>query len=653
MSKMSRTPKKKIAPEPPAQEIDENSLFTPPVKQSFRTELKEALMKRNLLTVGSKNKAIQIIDDMDSSPETTPMKPSELRKRAIEEIRTSERRYLAQLETLRKFFIVPLKEKQLIDTKTHTALFGQIEMIYNLNKELLDELEADLNNVSKAFVKLAPFFKLYSVYAFDFKNALLLLQEESSKDLSFKKFLDDTETRPEVQMKLNSLLITPIQRVPRYKLLLQQVLEYTSPSETDHKILLESIKEIESTVQHINAVIEDQEHVQSLINLQNSLTNRSPSIVKPSRKILKEGALSKVLTSGNGQKYYCVLMSDIFMYCKVLKKRPSNTVVENSLQCCCIYPLRKSKVSEMFSANFKLSCQGEGIIFHAENDQQCREWVVKIKEVIDSLVESRKTLRKESSRKRPVKKKQLKYFETEYILSPPQKGIKYDYENVYKYTDLDKSIEKPAPKVKKSSKKVPKLKLTEAPEEETIAETPTKQPSTTNSRSGGLSRFQSLFSFFRHTPSNSQTYFKSSNVDSSIPSDVDFKFAIAGMLGGEHLSAVTPPPASNSGLKSFKSETNLQNLNTPDAEKDILYPLRRSLDRQNSSGKKRKQEKEEETHNSTKRVKFSDKEDVASESFFERYDQQHCQENVPKFKPPSSNGMSLKDRIVDFFSKLI
>lgn len=79
----------------------------------------------------------------------------------------------------------------------------------------------------------------------------------------------------------------------------------------------------------------------------------------------------------------------------------------------------------MFSANFKLSCQGEGIIFHAENDLQCREWVAKIKEVIDMLVESRKTLRKESSRKRPVKKKQLKYFETEYILSPPQKGIKY------------------------------------------------------------------------------------------------------------------------------------------------------------------------------------------------------------------------------------
>lgn len=283
---MTRTPKKKLAPVPPTQQNDDESLFTPPAKQNFRTELRDAIMKRNLLTAKSKSKAIAILDDMDSSPDVTPVKPSELRRRAIEEIRQSEKRYISQLEILKEFFIIPIKTKRLLDVKTHTSLFGQIEMIYNLNKELLDELEADLNNVSNAFLKLAPFFKLYSVYAFDFKNSLLLLQDETIKNLMFKKFLDDTETRPEVQMKLNSLLITPIQRVPRYKLLLQQVLQYTSPSETDHKVLLESIKEIESTVQHINSVIEDQEHVQSLINLQNSLTNRSPSIVKPSRKIL-------------------------------------------------------------------------------------------------------------------------------------------------------------------------------------------------------------------------------------------------------------------------------------------------------------------------------------------------------------------------------
>ena len=84
---------------------------------------------------------------------------------------------------------------------------------------------------------MAPFFKLYSVYAFDYKNALLILQELTNKNLVFRKFLEDAESRPEVQQKLNSLMIVPIQRVPRSKLLLEQVLLYTSPADLDFKIL--------------------------------------------------------------------------------------------------------------------------------------------------------------------------------------------------------------------------------------------------------------------------------------------------------------------------------------------------------------------------------------------------------------------------------
>lgn len=148
----------------------------------------------------------------------------------------------------------------------------------------------------------------------------------------------------------------------------------------------------------------------------------------------------------------------------------------------------------------------------------------------------------------------------------------------------------------------------------------------------------------------SQTYFKTTNVDSNIPNDVDFRMAIAGMIGGDHCMPFDSKPS-----------TNNTNVTTPDT-KDILYPLRTSLDGV-SSGKKRKQDENNyadhmTNHLSTKRVKFDDKDDVASESFFERRErihaQQYQQENyVPNFKPQISHQVSLKDRIVDFFSKLI
>lgn len=187
-------------------------------------------------------------------------KRKSFRLQAIQEILTSERSYIGQLELLLEFFVVPLKEKKLITNDQFMSLFGQVEMIYNLNLELLTELEADLENVARAFKRMAPFFKLYSVYAFDYNRAQLILQVEplfslfrdslilnvffcfwaqelTEKNAAFKQFLEITESRTEVQKKLISLLIVPIQRVPRYRLLLQQVILYSSPCEPDFKIL--------------------------------------------------------------------------------------------------------------------------------------------------------------------------------------------------------------------------------------------------------------------------------------------------------------------------------------------------------------------------------------------------------------------------------
>lgn len=176
----------------------------------------------------------RLLDDLAVESDEVE-KLASMRIRAIKEVLMTEKSYIRSLELLISHYVVPLKS--ILDPQNHNTLFGHVEMIHNLNSELLAELEMDLNNVGSAFLRLGPFLKLYSVYAFDYKKVLLTLQELSDKNTKFKAFLDRTETRPDVQTKLNSLLILPIQRVPRYKLLLQQVLLYTSPQERDFKIL--------------------------------------------------------------------------------------------------------------------------------------------------------------------------------------------------------------------------------------------------------------------------------------------------------------------------------------------------------------------------------------------------------------------------------
>lgn len=117
-----------------------------------------------------------------TSPKVSPGKSNDMNKRknfrlqAVQEILTSERSYINQLQILMKYFVDPLKDKEILSNEEFIVLFGQIEMIYNLNTELLKNLENDLGNVGKAFLRLAPFFKLYSVYAFDYNRSQIVLQ---------------------------------------------------------------------------------------------------------------------------------------------------------------------------------------------------------------------------------------------------------------------------------------------------------------------------------------------------------------------------------------------------------------------------------------------------------------------------------------------
>jgi hypothetical protein len=154
----------------------------------------------------------------------------------------SEENYIRQLEVIMEFFIKPVKDRELLKSRDFDALFSDISTIYRINKELLGELKKSPHQVAKAFSSIAPFFKSYSFYASGFRRSLEVLQNCHRDNPKFANFLEMQETRPEVQSKLSALLIAPIQRVPRYKLLLTSLFNLTMPSEKEYDSLLGRFK---------------------------------------------------------------------------------------------------------------------------------------------------------------------------------------------------------------------------------------------------------------------------------------------------------------------------------------------------------------------------------------------------------------------------
>ena len=98
-------------------------------------------------------------------------------------------------------------------------------------------------------------------------------------------------------------MITPIQRIPRYKLLLEQLLNLAKQQTNNScsneiyiKNLVNAITLIEQVATHINEAIRDHENFRKLLEIQKRFCSKTtPNIlIVPFRRFIKEGKLYKV-----------------------------------------------------------------------------------------------------------------------------------------------------------------------------------------------------------------------------------------------------------------------------------------------------------------------------------------------------------------------
>ncbi|KAI9206501.1 uncharacterized protein BJ171DRAFT_31726 [Polychytrium aggregatum] len=215
----------------------------------------------------------------------------ERRAQIVAEICSTERTYVQQLQSLMKVYVKPLEsminhENEVLSRDEFVTVFSNIQMIQLFHQgTLLPQLEARLGEnpqcLGAAFLLVAPYFKMYSDYynKFDGANSFIVQvdtiaaekskpfypnslsnRDSSSSTVSmrrvakkFKAFMSQAKLDPEhTQISLQSYLILPVQRLPRYKLLLDQLLEYTPPDHPDHVDLLKATEEMKQRVYECN-----------------------------------------------------------------------------------------------------------------------------------------------------------------------------------------------------------------------------------------------------------------------------------------------------------------------------------------------------------------------------------------------------------------
>ena len=390
--------------------MDDSVNKTPEFSKSLSRELEDVINKQNLLTSRTRRRVLVSLQEQSNKDEDAEM--AVLRDKAIQEIINSEKSYLHQLEIVEEYFMKPLQENEILDTQVYASIFGDLLGIRQVNKELLTAMELSTDKIGKVFLDLAPYLKFYSTYANDFKQATQLVEEQLEKNKPFKQLLAKQESRPEVQKKLNALLITPVQRIPRYKLLLDDIIKNTPRFHPDKDNLQEARIQIDSIAWYINDQIKDYEHSRIMIDIQKSLQGGVPKIIKPDRKLIKQGNLMKVnKNGGHAQPRYVILFSDMLMYCKIKCNIAQGGVLElpknDALEVCAVLPLKHTVVDEVVGKGvFTIKCQKEHLVMYSPNVEDS-DWVDTIQKAIKTLKKNKASLKRESSMFEPMRKPDL------------------------------------------------------------------------------------------------------------------------------------------------------------------------------------------------------------------------------------------------------
>ena len=150
---------------------------------------------------------------------------------AAQEIMTSEKSYVEVLKLLDEF--KKRIEKKIPKTSEEGGriyqmnLFSILPQLLMLNSMLLEQFESRTRNwvshpkIADVLAKNGAFLRIYSTYMDTFENTTLIFEECFKKYKNFSKIVKDLEKLPMCQgLGLSMHLLAPVQRLPRYKMLL-------------------------------------------------------------------------------------------------------------------------------------------------------------------------------------------------------------------------------------------------------------------------------------------------------------------------------------------------------------------------------------------------------------------------------------------------
>jgi len=245
------------------------------------------------------------------------------RQKVVREIYATEESYLNNLRILVRVYVSPLRLdargiNPMLNLSEVHALFSDVEAVLRISEKVFEKMTESLekdeldDSVGKIFCEVAPLLKLYTAYVNSHHRALethhMLLTRPA-----YKNFCEQCKAMPEcASCALDSFLILPVQRVPRYELLLKELLKHTEPSDPEHAEIASALSKVSSVALMINNNLRDHERRAAVLAVQEKFGN-SVQLVSPQRWFVRDSMLRKVCKR-KPKPFLFVLFNDVLVY---------------------------------------------------------------------------------------------------------------------------------------------------------------------------------------------------------------------------------------------------------------------------------------------------------------------------------------------------
>ena len=240
------------------------------------------------------------------------------------EIMTSEKVYVDVLRMIAEEFKEFVESKsresgrELLPQNIFLKLFSNIPQLMMFNSELLKDFEDRIENwdslkkIADVLVKKGPFLRLYATYLSDFELTTNLFEECCGKYPAFGSVVREFESLPRCgNLKLKMHMLKPVQRLPQYKLLLEDYLKHQGENSIDFDDTTEALRIVSDAASAANNCMRTGDQFQKMLRLQSRVGDYE--LIQPSRELVKEGELMKISRNEVVPRYF-ILLSDCLLY---------------------------------------------------------------------------------------------------------------------------------------------------------------------------------------------------------------------------------------------------------------------------------------------------------------------------------------------------